>query len=326
MSSTPRVRRTVTTLLAVVLAATLLGLGAGSASAATRTVDIEPAGLSRGARPAVPYLDGNVVVDGARRTTVPGRTPSLAGASGRGYVVVTLVRGTWKTLRVGDGARRTLAENFLPEEVLLADDGATFAAHQYRIPRGRTWVTVLDARDGTTVRSATFRRYPRVLDLDGGRAVVGGPDGGAVWDVRTNRRTAIGTGFPYAADLGSNRLASFDKDPYDGGCSQVTTLSVPRTVLWRSCRQAVRSFSPDGSRIVTQDKLVDGLGPDRLRLWTVTGRPLATYTVGSFFGTVRWEGARTLLLDAYGDRRWATVRCVRAACERTTSLRRNPRF
>lgn len=296
-----------------------------SPAVAAGPVEIQPARLVRGADPATPYVAGGAVVDGDRRVDVPGRSASVLGRSGGGYVVVSRIGGTWTTTRIGAGGPAvTIVKGPLPEEVMLSDDGGTVAVTTYL--RRRTAIEVYLADTGDRVRRGLFARFPRVLDIQGARAVVGGPDGGYLWNVRTNRRTLLDTGAVYAADISSDRLASFDKDPYDGGCTQVSQLVGPRDLLWASCRESVRAFSPDGSRIVTQHKLTDGLGASRLWERTVEGRLLASYTVGSHFGTVAWEDDAHLLLDAYGDRRWAVVRCSEGDCERASSARRNPGF
>lgn len=304
-------------------AATAVGLVSAPADAAAPTVTIRPAQLERGANPATPYLRGGEVVDGTRRVDVPGRHAQLLGRSDDGgYVVVSLVGRTWTTTRVTGESSVTVVEGPLPEQVTLSDDGGIVAVATYL--RRRTRVETYIVSTGDLIRRGLFARFPRVLDVQGARAVVGGPDGGYLWNLRTNRRTLLDSGFVYAADLGADRLASFDRDPYEGGCSQVSDLFSPRDLLWASCVESVREFSPDGGRIVTQHKLTDGIGAGRLRERTVQGRLLATYDAPSYFGKVAWESDDTLLLDTYGQRKGATVRCSEGECERASALRPNP--
>jgi hypothetical protein len=311
------------TAAAALAALTLVGTAPSAVAAAPPgPVAITPAALPRGADPAVPYLRGGDVVDGDRRVDVPGRSAYLLGRAGRGYVVVSLVGRTWTTSRIGTGAPVTLLRGPLAEQVTLADDGRSVAVT--RFGDRRTSVDVRGTLTGRRLGRGFFAGYPRVLDVQGDRAVVGGPDGGVLWNVRSGRRTVLDTARVYAADISSNLLASFDKDPYEGGCSSVSDLVSPRDLLWISCDLAVRSFSPDGDRMVVQDKLADGVGPNRLQVRTVEGRLLATYTVGSHVGDVSWEDDRTVLLDAYGQRRWAEVRCLRRQCERVSAVRRSP--
>ncbi|WP_148614540.1 hypothetical protein [Nocardioides rubriscoriae] len=319
-----RTLRTLRTVGALALAALAAAPLLASPATAAGPVEIKPAQLSRGADPATPYVSGGEVVDGDRRVDVPGRSASVLGRSGGGYVVVSLVGDTWTTSRVGTGPAATIVEGPLPEQVTLSGDGGGVLVTSFL--QRRTAIDYYVAGTGDLVRHGLFARFPRVLDAEGDRVVVGGPDGGYLWNVRTNRRTLVDSGIVYAADISSNRLASFDKDPYDGGCSQVSQLRSPRELLWASCREAVRAFAPDGDRIVTQHKLTDGLGAGRLWERTLEGRLLASYTVGSHVGGVTWEDDTHLLLDAYGTRRWAVVRCSQGSCERASAVRRTPGY
>lgn len=317
-------RRTTAAIGAIgAIAATTLALAAPAAHAAPAArVEVRPAALDRGADPAVPFVRNGSVVDGARRVAVPGRQASVLGRSGDGYVVTSLVGRTWATSYVGSGSAVRIAAGPYPEQVTLGDDGGTVAVTTFL--RKRTRIDVLVPSTGDRVRRGYFARFPRVLDQQGSRLVVGGPDGGYLWNVRTNQRRLVDSGGVYAADISANRLASFDKDPYEGGCSQVSTLVSPRELLWASCVEAVREFSPDGERIITQHKLTDGRGATRLVERTVEGRRLATYTVSEFFGGVQWESDDTVLLDAYGPKRWAVVRCTAGDCERASALKPTP--
>ncbi len=299
----------------------------GAPATAAAPVEIKPSQLSRGADVQVPHVRGRSVVDGEVTVPVGGSFVDLLGRSGKGYVVVTRQNGRWSTQKVAEGrAPVVLARGTTPDEVVLAGDGKHLAVTRSQQAR-RTKIDVLRVRTGKRVATEVFADYPRVLDIQGKRAVVGGFDLGAVsWNLRTDVTSAI-TGKPaYAADISSNRLAFFTKDPYQGGCSVVTTLTAPRARLWRSCREAVREFSPNGARIVTQHKLTDGLGAGKLWERTVRGRLLASYTVGSHFGDVAWESRTDLLLDAYGTGKWAVVRCSDGDCERATKLRPTPDF
>jgi hypothetical protein len=69
--------------------------------------------------------------------------------------------------------------------------------------------------------------------------------------------------------------------------------------------------------MLTMHLLTDGLGPGELKLRTVRGSKLATYTTGWFSGW-QWESPGTLLLDVNGRRKSATVRCTLDACENAT--------
>ncbi|WP_340539363.1 hypothetical protein [Nocardioides sp. GXZ039] len=306
--------------LAALLATTLPGTPAHAAAPVTT---IKPAELPRGADVAGPHLVGKVIVDGDRRVRAPGRAPWLHGASGDGYIVSARSAGRWHLYRVGDGATKVLHTGGYPEYAVLSDDGAKVALTLSQTSR-RTVVKVISATTGAKIRRKAWAKAPRVLDIDGNRAVVGGPDGGYLWNLRTGRSRVIDTGFVYEADLGANRLASFDKDPYDGGCSSVSTLLGPEELFTIDCTEAVRAFSDDGARMITVHKLSDGIGPNLVRERTVEGKRLATYKVGFFFGEIRWETDTAVLLDAYGKRKGATVRCTEGTCERASSLRATP--
>ncbi len=127
----------------------------------------------------------------------------------------------------------------------------------------------------------------------------------------------------YEADLSSDRLASFTKDPYLGGCSVVTTLSDPGDQLWRSCGRRVETFSPGGTRMATIHILSDGIGPSEVWLRKSGGKLLAHYT-SEWFGLLWWESDASLLLDTNGKTKSATVRCLVADCERASDLRAAP--
>ena len=45
-----------------------------------------------------------------------------------------------------------------------------------------------------------------------------------------------------------------------------------------------------------------------------------------WFGQLRWESDTSLLLDTYGAKKWATIRCDRATCDRATALRPTPAY
>jgi hypothetical protein len=134
-------------------------------------------------------------------------------------------------------------------------------------------------------------------------------------------RVVLRTG--YAADISANRLATYTRDPYEGGCSVVSRLSAPRVALWRSCRERVDAFSPRGGRMATIDILSDGIGPREVLVRRAGGRLLGHYSA-RWFGAVAFESERALLLDANGARKSATVRCVASRCVRSSALRPVP--
>ena len=94
-------------------------------------------------------------------------------------------------------------------------------------------------------------------------------------------------------------------------------LSDRSDTVWKSCRDRVAAFSPDGTQMLTFHILTDGLGPGEIHLREVDGTRLATWTTGWFSGW-EWESPGTLLLDVNGRRKSATVRCTLDACENAT--------
>ena len=56
----------------------------------------------------------------------------------------------------------------------------------------------------------------------------------------------------------------------------------PRVKIWKSCSDRVAGFSPDGTQMMTFHILTDGLGPGEIRLRTIGGTKLATYTSNWF--------------------------------------------
>ena len=151
-----------------------------------------------------------------------------------------------------------------------------------------------------------------------GHAAVYGPV--VSWDLATDRGTRISRRLGYEADLTTDRLAVFTKDPYQGGCTVVSALSEPGTALWRSCDEAVVDFSPDGSHLLTVFKLADGLGPDEVRVRTAEGEQTGHYRVDGHLGQVLFEDGDTALLFAWTREASGLARCDGASCELASDL------
>lgn len=310
----------------------VLGLAAGAAltgpvgpAAAAPTLDLEPARLARGPAPAVPYVEGSTLVDAALRIDLDAEHVTLLGRSGPAYVVSTGSgsRPASRVVRVeADGTRRVLARGVPAGEVDLSDDGSRVA--WVKPLRQRFSVaTAIDATTGDRISEIELRGSAHLLDVRGSKVLVSTstPDRTSVWHTASGRVQTIKRGTAYTGSLAHDRIASFDGDPYDGGCTRVTRITRPKRVVWRSCRDALTSISPDGSRMLTMHKLTDGLGPGRVHLRTASGRLLATYEVDGWFLRWMWEDGRTVLLGANGRRSYALVRCEAAACERATATR-----
>lgn len=314
------------TLGAVCAAALLTSLVsvAQPAAAADDSVMIKPTKLDRGDDVRVPHIDGKFLIDGDVSLRVRGKQAYVLGASGDAYVVQVVRKNRYQTVRVEPGTKQRALVQEGPGQVVLSDDGSAIAVID-KVAR-RTSIDVRSAVDGAILGSrGGFRGYPSVLDIDGDHVIVASFAGGAVdYDWKQGTTTKI-TGRPvYRADISSNKMALFTDDPYDGGCTVVAPLTRPKKKLWRSCDEAVLSFSPDGGRMVNTFILADGLGPNEVTERTIRGRKLSTYRVSYFFGQISWESDTDLLLDANAKKKAATVRCSAGACERASDLRPSP--
>ncbi|MFB9313809.1 hypothetical protein [Nocardioides plantarum] len=319
-----------TTLCAVAIGATAGAVALPAPAHAASTVTIRPESLTRGAEVAGAHLASlasKTIIDGDVRVSVPGSYVDLLGEHAGKYVVLVERKGAWSTLRVGPGgSERVIARGTTPDDVVLASDGGLIAITRSQTST-RTKIDVLRVSNGTRYTQRAFSKAPRVLDILGDQAVVGGPDSGTIsWDLGAGTVKKITGRFGYRADLGAGRLATFDGDPYDGGCTLVTSLARPTTRLWRSCQERVDAFSPDGKRVATVAKLTDGRGPNRVTTRSIHGSLLATYRVSGHFGLMRWESEKALLLATFGQDKAAIVRCTGSTCVRATVLSTSPDF
>ncbi|CAA9385467.1 MAG: hypothetical protein AVDCRST_MAG32-1956 [uncultured Nocardioides sp.] len=319
-------RRTTTVLATAALATTLLGGGllatpAGAWSAAAPRVDLEPAALTRGPDIAVPHVEGDDLVVGERRTDLPGARARLLGASGDAHVVSTSRQDgrRGRVLRVGaDGSLTTLVAESTDIDVQLSEDGSRLVTTSYESRRAST-IGVLSATTGEQLASRAFAGYPAVLSAKGGRVLLSTERRGVFWwSTGSGRLRTVTLRTAGLANITHDLLTTYTDDPYQDGCTLLTRLSRPNRVIWRSCTDRVDAFSPDGTRIATVDILSDGIGPGRVTHREVDGTRLATYESTGWFGAFSWESPSTLLLDTYGRRKSAVVRCTLAACENAT--------
>lgn len=284
------------------------------------TITVRPDSLPAGEGPAIPTQVGRQILEGEARVSVP-RNSRLLGKSGTAYVVAAGGR----VLRVEeDGARTTLASTGDDAELRLSRDGAHLVVTR-GVGGSRSRVAVLDAETGERVARRTFPDYATVMDADAGRMVLStwSPARTLWWDFVSDRTSRIVGRTAGRVDIRADRLATFTGDPYDGGCTVVTSLTRPRRTLWRSCQEAVVAFSPNGRRMATFHILTDGLGPNTVHARTIGGRKIATYAA-YWFGSIEWETGRTLLLDTHTKRRTALVRCEADDCERASAVRPQP--
>lgn len=318
--------------LACVAALTVLAvlalLAGPMADAAAPSVTIRPESLSRGPEVKGPHMaspTSTTIVDGDVRVRVPGTYVDLLGTVGTSYVVRVLRDHEWSVRRVGPGgSERLLAEN--AQSSTLSADGTALLVVARPVGSTRTEIELIKSRTGTTMRTRTFASRMRVLDVlgDQARLLIGSAAGTYHWDLPTNDVTLLTRRIYGTADMIGNRLATLTGDPYDGGCTVVTTLTQPQTALWRSCGERVENFSPDGQRMATNHILTDGQGPGEVKVRSLRGSLLATYEVDGYFDLPGWESSRSLLLDAYGKNKTATVRCTDGSCRRASTLVATP--
>lgn len=300
---------------------TALALATSASAAAPATTDIKPGALPRGADVALPHLEGKTVVDGDVRIVVRGAIVRFLGKSGPSYVVTTSnKRGTVsRILRLADDGSRTLIAKGDVFEAQLASDGLRVLATSYRSKRST--VTAWSVATGQVEVERTFRGYPNLLDARNDVALLGVWGRGTLqWNLTTGSVLRLTKRVGGAASLEEDLLSSYTTDPYDGGCTVVSRISETGDDLWKSCRERVESFAPGGRRMVTVHILSDGIGPNAASVRTVAGRLVARYAVKGWFGALTFETPKTLLLETNGKRRAATVRCLKADCERASDL------
>jgi hypothetical protein len=306
-----------TTLAAAVAGLSLLAPSAPSGDATATTVDLSrPGDLERGDDVRIPHVEGTEIVDGDVRVDLGTERFQLMGASGDDYIVHRWTQrfGRDRVVRVtAEGDRTVLVRGEASWGAVLSSDGVHVITNDNN---RRATLTAYDAADGSLVGSARFGGYGYVLDAEGGTAVVSawGQGRAVSWDFVDGGRTVVAEKDAYLADIAADRLAVFTGDPYEDGCTEVSTLSAPDETVWRSCRQKVATFSPDGARMMTMHILSDGLGPGEVDLRSFDGTRLVTYA-SRWFGELAWEDTDTVLLDANGRRNGATVRCDLDVCE-----------
>ena len=293
--------------------------------------DTMPPPLVRGDAGDLPRVGGDPGVDGARRYRFEDREVVFLGYGGRQldeYVVGVYAQGrpaSHRVVRVTPADDRTVVlEGVSVNEIVLSADGEQLYRPSYRTGSKTSVVKVWNGEDGTLEHTRRFSGYVDVLDAFEGRAVLSSssPLRTFWWDTADDSTQRIADRNGYEADIRSNRLAAVNGDPYQGGCSIVSTLTRPAQRLWKSCHQAVASFSPSGDRIVTTHLLADGLGPVEYQLREVGGRHVRTFTT-YYFGHALWEADEVLLLLAHGKEKSAWVRCDEGGdCERTSRLRK----
>lgn len=302
-----------------------------ASAASAPTVELKPGSIPRGADIAIPHMEGRVIVDGDTRIRVHARQVDLLGKSGSAYVVHTSAKDGYskgRTLRVRpDGSTVVLSRHDATADVALTDDGA-HVVRVRTVPRERTAVRAIDARTGSVVASRAFRGRLFPLDASEGRVLLSSwsPARTLWWNFLSDATGVAAHRTGGVADITADRLGSYTGDPYAGGCYVISSLRHPSRGLWRSCGERAVAFSPDGRRVATVGIVDDGIGPGMVTVRRVQGgAALARYRT-QWFGEVRWESDTALLLDANGERKAATVRCVLADCERASNLTPVPQY
>jgi hypothetical protein len=304
------------------LAATLAATVIASPATAKPAITLTPGDLPRGADVSIAHVEGKTVVDGAVRISIKAPTVRLLGKSGSAYVVGTANKqgGHGRIFRVTAQGTQTLLAKANVYQTILSGDGARIVATK-NTRTSKSTITAYDATSGAQLASRTFKGYPSVLDAEADRVLIGGLDKTVLWTTTTDSVATVKGQPGYVGDLSSDVLATFTKDPYDGGCTLVTRITTG-TRLWKSCTEAVAAFSTDASRIATVGILSDGVGPGRVDARTISGQHLGRYQVkAGWFGSIEFESSTALLLEVNGARKAFTARCTGTACERASKLR-----
>ncbi len=314
-------RTTKFTTLSLGVAATLAGASLTAPAQAAAPTSLQPEDLPRGADVRVAHIEDGDFVLGTRTIDVGGDRAHVLGKSGRAWLVGTSdVNGVGKfrILRVkNDDSIRVIKRGISFFEMTLSENGR-FLVHVGRGTRQAAPVRVFSTRTGDLKAQKDFVNYPDAVAMGGPSVLlsswVPGDTGIRSWDIETGAVTRISRQPANIVDVSADLLATYTKDPYDGGCVRLSRLSSPETRLWRSCSQRIVAFSPDGERMATVALLSDGIGPGEVQEREIDGTLLGDYSTG-WFGQIAFETSTDLLLDVNGDTLSSTVRCSEGACE-----------
>ena len=314
--------RPVPRLLTAVATGTVAATLVAAPATAKPAVVLTPGGLPRGADVSVPHLDGKTVVDGSVRVRIKAPDVRLLGKSGSTYVVGTTSKqgGHGRIWRVAADGTKTLLARAHPFQTVLAGDTATIVTTRLD-QKSHAHISVYEVATASQVATRTFKGFFGALDAQADRVLVGSDTKTLIWSTGTDSVAVVDRDAGYLGDLSADVIATFTKDPYDGGCSEVRRIS-SGALLSRSCTERVAAFNADASRIATIAILSDGPGPGRVDARTITGKHLGRYEVRSgWFGELRFETSTALLLDVNGARKAFTARCTGTTCERASGLR-----
>lgn len=315
-------------LVAVLVSASLTPSVSAVADDLPRGTTLRPGQIERGEDTRKLHLEGRVIVDGDRRTRVEqGRFVNLLGRVGDEYLVRTIPSDyrSWRLLRIDrDGNAVELMDGGRNIPLAIASDDGSHVA-LIRFGQDRSRLTVADSWDGAVLRDRRFLGHLEVMDYGPRRLVLTqwpGPRSRTFWwNPHNNRQVRISNRPALLADVSADRVSLFLGHVSD--CLRVAPLSEPRRRLWRSCRDRVIAFSPDGRRMITGLQGDDHF-PPVVQVRRIHGRLQATYRAKAI-GFAVWENNRSVLIEAMGRSYTAVVRCTpRQQCERATRLHKNP--
>lgn len=315
-------------LVAVLVTAPLMATGNAMADDLPRGTTLRPGQIERGPDTRKLHIEGRVIVHGDRRIRVDqGPFVNLLGRAGDEYLV-RAVRSdyrSWQLLRVDrDGGVVELRDGGWKVPLAIAsDDGSRVVL--VRVGPHRTRFTVVNSATGAVLRDRRFRGHIEVLDYGPRRLVLtewpGRRSRTFWWNPHNNRQVRISNRPALLADVSADRVSLFLGPVSD--CIRVAPLSEPRRRLWRSCRDQVVAFSPNGRQMITSLQS-DDHRPPVVQVRRIHGRLQATYRARAM-GFAVWENNRSVLIEALGTTYTAVVRCTpRDPCERVTRLHRNP--
>ena len=315
-------------LVAVLVLAPPMASGTAAADDLPRGSALRPGQIERGPDTGKLHTEGEVIVDGDRRVRVEqGAYVELLGRDDDEYLVKTIAAdyGSWQLLRVdGDGNVVELRDGGWNVPFAIASDDGSHVA-LVRVGPHRTRVTVVSGATGAVVRHRWFRGHIETMDYGPRRLVLtewpGRRSRTFWWNPHNNRQVRVSSRPALLADVSADRVSLFLGPVSD--CIRVTPLTRPRTQLWRTCRDQVIAFSPNGRRMITSLQ-GDDHRPPVVQVRRIHGRVQETYRARAM-GFAVWENNRSVLVEALGKTYTAVVRCTpRDSCERVTRLHRNP--
>jgi hypothetical protein len=310
--------------LALAAIATLFGTALMAPAQAAAPVDLQPEDLSRGSDITIAHIEYGDLVVGSRTVDVGGGRAYVLGRSGRSWLVGTSDEsggGHFRIVRVKpDDTVTVLKRGISFFELKLSENGRYFV-QPGRGTRKAIPIRVFSSLTGELKVSKDFAHYPTVLGMDANRVLLStwttGDTGIASWDIATGAVTKISRRPANLVDIGNDLLASYTKDPYEGGCMVLSRLSDPSTRLWKSCTDRVAAFSPDGEKMATISILSDGIGPGVVNEREIDGTLMSSYST-NWFGGIYFEDDTDLMLEVNGDTLSSTVRCDDGTCANAT--------